>query len=109
MCGDKPWAQADRKTVSMLYLSLGTEGGAPESLFLFNYIHVIYIQTGRGVVVAWLLFKVADAVEVFQFLLIVEVSVGHLFDIITSVGWNNQFFCFWFSMIVSYGIKMTKR
>ena len=23
MCGDKPWAQADRKTVSMLYLSLG--------------------------------------------------------------------------------------
>ena len=26
MCGDKPWAQADRKTVSMLYLSLGTEG-----------------------------------------------------------------------------------
>ena len=27
MCGDKPWAQADRKTVSMLYLRLGTEGG----------------------------------------------------------------------------------
>ena len=26
MCGDKPWTQADRKTVSMLYLSLGTEG-----------------------------------------------------------------------------------
>ena len=26
MCGDKPWAQADRKTVSMLYLSLVTEG-----------------------------------------------------------------------------------
>ena len=26
MCGDKPWAQADPKTVSMLYLSLGTEG-----------------------------------------------------------------------------------
>ena len=26
MCGDKPWAQADRKTVSMLYLSSGTEG-----------------------------------------------------------------------------------
>ena len=26
MCGGKPWAQADRKTVSMLYLSLGTEG-----------------------------------------------------------------------------------
>ena len=26
MCGDKPWIQADRKTVSMLYLSLGTEG-----------------------------------------------------------------------------------
>ena len=26
MCGDKPWAQADQKTVSMLYLSLGTEG-----------------------------------------------------------------------------------
>ena len=26
MCGDKPWAHADRKTVSMLYLSLGTEG-----------------------------------------------------------------------------------
>ena len=26
MCGDKPWAQADRRTVSMLYLSLGTEG-----------------------------------------------------------------------------------
>ena len=25
MCGDKPWVQADRKTVSMLYLSLGTE------------------------------------------------------------------------------------
>ena len=24
--GDKPWAQADRKTVSMLYLSSGTEG-----------------------------------------------------------------------------------
>ena len=26
MCGDKPWTQADCKTVSMLYLSLGTEG-----------------------------------------------------------------------------------
>ena len=26
MCGDKPWAQTDPKTVSMLYLSLGTEG-----------------------------------------------------------------------------------
>ena len=26
MCGDKPWAEADRKTVSMLYLKLGTEG-----------------------------------------------------------------------------------
>ena len=26
MCGDKPWTQADRKTVSMLYLSSGTEG-----------------------------------------------------------------------------------
>ena len=26
MCGDKLWAQADQKTVSMLYLSLGTEG-----------------------------------------------------------------------------------
>ena len=26
MCGDKPWTQADRKTVSMRYLSLGTEG-----------------------------------------------------------------------------------
>ena len=26
MCGDKPWTQADRKTVSMLYFSLGTEG-----------------------------------------------------------------------------------
>ena len=26
MCGDKSWIQADRKTVSMLYLSLGTEG-----------------------------------------------------------------------------------
>ena len=26
MCGDKPWTQADRKTVSMLYLSLGSEG-----------------------------------------------------------------------------------
>ena len=26
MCGDKPWTQADQKTVSMLYLSLGTEG-----------------------------------------------------------------------------------
>ena len=26
MCGDKPWAQADRKTVSMLCLTLGTEG-----------------------------------------------------------------------------------
>ena len=26
MCGDKPWTQADRKTVLMLYLSLGTEG-----------------------------------------------------------------------------------
>ena len=23
MCGDKPWTQADRKTVSMLYLNLG--------------------------------------------------------------------------------------
>ena len=26
MCGDKPWIHADRKTISMLYLSLGTEG-----------------------------------------------------------------------------------
>ena len=26
MCGDKPWAQADRKTVFMLHLSLGTDG-----------------------------------------------------------------------------------
>ena len=26
MCGDKPWIQADRKTVSMLYLSLSTAG-----------------------------------------------------------------------------------
>ena len=26
MRGGKPWTQADRKTVSMLYLSLGTEG-----------------------------------------------------------------------------------
>ena len=26
LCGDKPWAQADRKTVSMPYLSLVTEG-----------------------------------------------------------------------------------
>ena len=26
MCGDKPWSEADRKIVSMLYLSLGTEG-----------------------------------------------------------------------------------
>ena len=26
MCEDKPWTQADRKTVSMLYLSLGSEG-----------------------------------------------------------------------------------
>ena len=26
MSGDKPWIQADCKTVSMLYLSLGTEG-----------------------------------------------------------------------------------
>ena len=26
VCGDKPWAQADRKTVSMLYLRLGNEG-----------------------------------------------------------------------------------
>ena len=26
MCGDKPWTQADRKTESMLYLCLGTEG-----------------------------------------------------------------------------------
>ena len=26
MCGDKPWTKADRKTVSMLYLSLGIEG-----------------------------------------------------------------------------------
>ena len=26
MCGYKPWTQADRKTVPMLYLSLGTEG-----------------------------------------------------------------------------------
>ena len=24
-CGDKPWTQADRKTVSMLYLNLGAE------------------------------------------------------------------------------------
>ena len=26
MCGDKPWTQADRKTVSMLYVTLGIEG-----------------------------------------------------------------------------------
>ena len=26
VCGDKPWTQADHKTVSMLYLSLGTKG-----------------------------------------------------------------------------------
>ena len=26
MCGDKPWNQADRKTLSVIYLSLGTEG-----------------------------------------------------------------------------------
>ena len=26
MCGDKPWAQADRRTVSRLHLSLGAEG-----------------------------------------------------------------------------------
>ena len=26
MCGDKPWTQADQKSVSVLYLSLGTEG-----------------------------------------------------------------------------------
>ena len=26
MCGDKPWIQADRQTVSMLHLSLDTEG-----------------------------------------------------------------------------------
>ena len=26
VCGDKPWTQADRKTVSMLYFSLGTGG-----------------------------------------------------------------------------------
>ena len=26
ICGDKPWTQSDRKIVSMLYLSLGTEG-----------------------------------------------------------------------------------
>ena len=26
MCGDNPWTQADRKTASMLYISLGTEG-----------------------------------------------------------------------------------
>ena len=26
MCGDKPWNQADRKAVSIFYLSLGTEG-----------------------------------------------------------------------------------
>ena len=26
MCGDNPWIQAERKTVSMSYLSLGTEG-----------------------------------------------------------------------------------
>ena len=26
MCGDKPWTQSDRKTSSVLYLSLGTEG-----------------------------------------------------------------------------------
>ena len=26
MCGDKPWIQADRKTISILYLSLATEG-----------------------------------------------------------------------------------
>ena len=27
MCGDKPWPLADRKTVSLLYLSIGVEGG----------------------------------------------------------------------------------
>ena len=26
MCGDKPWTQADRKAVSMIYLNLGAEG-----------------------------------------------------------------------------------
>ena len=26
MCEDKPWNQGDRKTVSMIYLSIGTEG-----------------------------------------------------------------------------------
>ena len=26
MCGDKPWPLADRKTVSLLYLSIGVEG-----------------------------------------------------------------------------------
>ena len=26
MCGDKPWTQADQKTLSMLYLCLGIEG-----------------------------------------------------------------------------------
>ena len=26
MCGDKPWPPADRKTVSLLYLSIGVEG-----------------------------------------------------------------------------------
>ena len=26
MCGDKPWPLADRKTVSLLYLSIGIEG-----------------------------------------------------------------------------------
>ena len=26
MCGDKPWSLADRKTVSLLYLSIGIEG-----------------------------------------------------------------------------------
>ena len=25
MCGDKPWSLADRKTVSLLYLSIGIE------------------------------------------------------------------------------------
>ena len=26
MCGDEPWSLADRKTVSLLYLSIGIEG-----------------------------------------------------------------------------------
>ena len=26
MCGDEPWPLADRKTVSLLYLSIGVEG-----------------------------------------------------------------------------------